>query len=115
MKNMIKLIGGVSVFLALCFIGGLNAYASDEELRLLQSKLQELKELNAELDKANMGYSTAQIELQTAQGKLGRLKSQVEVERETLDDLSQMLHGSHHNLHSLEVKYMDCLWNVHES
>ena len=87
MKNMIKLTGRVSAILVLCFIGSLNAQASDEELRLLQAKMQELKAVNLEIDKANMGYSTAQIELNTAQSKLGRLKSRVEVERETLDEL----------------------------
>lgn len=87
MKNMIKLIGRISIIVAMCFLGGVNAFADDEELKLLQTKLQELKDLNAELDKANMGYSTAQIELNTAQTKLGTLKSRVEVERETLDEL----------------------------
>jgi hypothetical protein len=87
MKNMIKLIGQISVIITLCFLGGVNAFADDEELRLLQSKLQELKDLNTELDKANMGYTTAQIELDTAKSSLGRLKSRVEVERETLDEL----------------------------
>jgi hypothetical protein len=86
MNNMNKFIGRISVIIALCLLG-FNAFANDEELKLLQSKLQELKNVNTELDKANMGYSTAQIELDTAQTKLGRLKSRVEVERETLDEL----------------------------
>jgi len=87
MKNMIKLVGRFSIIVALCFLGGTSAFADDDELRLLQAKLQELRDLNTELDKANMGYSTAQIELETAQSSLGRLKSRVEVERETLDEL----------------------------
>lgn len=87
MKTTMKLLGRLAIIVAAFTLFSLDAVASDQELRLLQSKLQEMKALNAELEKAHIGYSTAQIELDTAQSKLGRLKSRAEVERETLDEL----------------------------
>ncbi len=83
---MIKSISQFLVVTALCFTS-INSFAGDEELRLLQSKLQEMKALNIEIDKANMGYSTAQIELDSSRAKLNTLKSRVEVEREALNQL----------------------------
>jgi hypothetical protein len=70
-------------------LGTGNVLAADDSLQQLQEKLQDLKALNNELDKAHIGYSTAQIELESADLKLNNLKTTTDVERERLDALRE--------------------------
>ena len=81
MKNIILIVSLLGSLFCL------TAQASDSELQLLQAKNAEMRQLNLDLDKSNIGYYTAKIELENALSTLSSLKNRVGVERDTLDQL----------------------------